>query len=195
MDANTLSTLAENSFSVFVLYLVISSNFLAPLFSCRLQTQIEESMIIRHLLGFLTLTFFVVIASKTQPFSFAQVIGLSGFFYLWFLLTTRMHLHFWMVVIALVGTVYLIHLYQSDLTSDTPTEEEAKRLTFAKQVLTSFAGIFTFLGFFSYLGEKRLEYGSKFTYSTFFLGAASCKGASPKVSFLDSLEAGLFGVN
>jgi hypothetical protein len=192
MDASgTFTTLAENSFAVFVLYLVISSNFLAPLFSCRLQTHIEESMIIRHILGFLTLTFFVVIASKTKPFTFAQVLGLSGFFYAWFLLTTRMHLHFWVTVIMLVGTIYLIHLYQSDLTSDTPTEEEDARLTLAKQILAATAGLVTGVGFISYLGEKRIEYGSKFSIVKFFLGAPSCRGASPKVTFFEAFKAGI----
>lgn len=182
------TTLAENSFSLFVLYLVISSNFLAPLFSCRLRSMIEESMLVRHVLGFLTLTFFVVVATKTKPLSFSQVMGLSGFFYTWFVLTTRMRLAFWFIVISLVGAIYLIHLYQSDLTSDTPTEEEATRLTLVKQILAAVAGIITVVGFLSYVGEKKIEYKSAFKIEKFLLGAPTCKGESPKVGFFDSLR-------
>ncbi len=114
--------------------------------------------------------------------------GLSGFFYTWFLLTTRMRLHFWFIVISLVGAIYLIHLYQSDLTSDTPTEEEAARLTLVKQILAAAAGIITLLGFISYVGEKKIEYKSAFKIEKFLLGAPSCKGETPKVAFFDSLR-------
>jgi hypothetical protein len=190
MDA-ALTNLGENSFSLFVLYLVISSNFLAPLFSCKLREFIEGSMFVRHILGFLTLTFFVVVASKTKPLTFAQVMGLSGFFYTWFILTTRMHLHFWFIVISLVGAIYLIHLYQSNLTSDTPSEEDSAKLTLVKQILAGTAGVITLLGFLSYAGEKKIEYKGGFSIEKFLLGAPSCKSKSPKVGFFDSLK-GLF---
>ena len=184
----SLQTLSANSFSVFVLYLVISSNFLAPLFSCRLRQFIEGSMLVRHVLGFLTMTFFVVIASKSAPLTFAEVMGLSGFFYTWFVLTTRMRIEFWFAVITLVGAIYLIHLYQSDLTSDTPDEEKSNTLNIVKQVLAASAGIITLIGFVSYLGEKKIEYKEKFHLETLLLGAPSCREKTPKVGFFDSLR-------
>lgn len=190
MDSLT-SQISDNAFALFVLYLVISSNFLAPLFSCRLQQHIEGNMLFRHILGFLTLTFFVVLASKTKPLTFAQVMGLSGFFYLWFLLTTRMYIEFWFLMILLVGGIYLIHLYQSDLTSDTPTKEEEERFTLAKQILAAAAGLVTFVGFFIYLGEKKIEYKNRFSYWDFFLGTPSCKGESPDISFLQAFRVGV----
>ena len=125
-----------NSFSLFVLYLVISGNFLAPLFSCRLRQFIENSMVVRHILGFLTLTFFVVVATKSAPMTYAAVLGLSGLFYGWFLMTTRMSLNFWFLVITLLGSVYLIHLYQSDLTSDKPTPQQEEVFNMLKKAFT-----------------------------------------------------------
>lgn len=183
-----LAEFRDNSFSLFVLYLVISSNFLAPLFSCRLREFIEGSMVVRHVLGFLTLTFFVVVASKTKPLTFTQVMGLSGFFYTWFILSTRMHLHFWFIVISLVGAIYLIHLYQSDLTSDTPTEEQQEQFNMVKQILAITGGVVTLIGFLSYFGEKKIEYGSAFKFEKFLLGAPSCRSKTPKVGFFDSLR-------
>jgi NADH:ubiquinone oxidoreductase subunit 6 (subunit J) len=145
-------------------------------------------MLVRHVLGFLTLTFFVVVASKTKPLTFAQVMGLSGFFYAWFVLSTRMHLHFWFMVISLVGAIYLIHLYQSDLTSDTPTEEEQQKFNMIKEILAITAGVVTLLGFLSYLGEKKIEYKGGFKFEKFLLGAPSCRSKTPKVGFFDSLR-------
>ena len=183
--------LPGNAFSLFVLYLVISGNFLAPLFSCRLRDFIENNMIARHVLGFLTLSFFVVVATKSAPMTYANVLSYSAVFYVWFLMSTRMNMTLWGVFILLIGSVYLIHLYQSDLTSDKPTPEEEHRMNIAKQVLTGLAFFTTFIGFISYYGEKRIEYGSKFSHGQFFLGTSSCKGESPSVGFFDSLR-GIF---
>lgn len=180
-----------NSFSLFVLYLVISGNFLAPLFSCRLRQFIEGSMVVRHILGFLTLTFFVVVATKSAPISYAAVMGLSAFFYGWFLMTTRMSLNFWFLFILLIGSVYLIHLYQSDLTSDKPTREQEGVFTMLKKVFTGLAAALTVLGFLAYYGEKRIEYGEKFCHMNFILGVPTCKGESPSVGFFDALR-GIF---
>lgn len=180
--------ISENSFAVFVLYLVIASNFLAPLFSCRLRESIESSMVIRHVLGFLTLTFFVVLANKTKPLSFKQVMVYSGFFYAWFVLSTRIHIEFWLIIIALLGAIYLIHLYQSDLTSDVPTDEEDKFYKQVKMVLSAIAGVITIVGVVIYLGEKQIEYDKNFSYANFVLGAPDCRGKSPKVGFTKSLK-------
>jgi hypothetical protein len=180
-----------NSFSLFVLYLVISGNFLAPLFSCRLRQFIESNMVVRHILGFLTLTFFVVVATKSAPMTYASVLGLSALFYGWFVLTTRMSLNFWFLVITLLGAVYMIHLYKSDLTSDTPTPEQDAALATVEKVLSGLAGAFTIIGFLTYYGQKKMEYGDKFSHERFFLGVPNCKGESPNVGFFDSLR-GIF---
>ena len=180
-----------NSFSLFVLYLVISGNFLAPLFSCRLRQFIENSMVVRHILGFLTLTFFVVVATKSAPMTYAAVLGLSGLFYGWFLMTTRMSLNFWFLVITLLGSVYLIHLYQSDLTSDKPTPQQEEVFNMLKKAFTGLAAALTVLGFLAYYGEKRIEYGEKFSHEKFFLGVPACKGESPNIGFFDALR-GIF---
>ncbi len=185
--------IAGNSFSLFVLYLVISGNFLAPLFSCRLREMIENSMFARHILGFLTLTFFVVIATKSSPMSYQSVMIYSAIFYIWFLLTTRMRLHFWFVFIALIGTVYLIHLYQSDLTSDEPSPEAQEQFDAIKKVLTALAGVITILGVVSYYGEKRIEYGSKFKFEKFILGRQSCKGDTPPITLLETFRGAFKG--
>lgn len=142
----------------------------------------------RHVLGFLTLTFFVVVASKTKPLSFASVMGLSAFFYTWFMLTTRMGLSYWFAVITLVGAIYLIHLYQSDLTSDTPDPEQDVMLSNVKAILAGTAGIITLIGFLSYVGEKKIEYGGAFKIEKFLLGAPECREKSPNVGFFDSLR-------
>jgi hypothetical protein len=181
--------ISTNSFSLFILYLVISGNFLAPLFSCQLQHFIEDTMFFRHILGFLTMTFFVVLANRTNPMTYRGVLSLSGVLYIWFLLSTRMSLRFWTLFILLIGAVYMIHLYQSDLTSDTPTKEEAEKLDETKLILTATAGLVTVVGFLSYLGEKHIEFGSKFKFEQFILGAPRCRRESPSVGFIESMRA------
>lgn len=185
---NLWEVVSENSFAVFVLYLVLSSNFLAPLFPCRLQEFLSESMFVRHILGYLTLTFFVVLSSKTVPLSFAQIMALSAVFYFWFLMTTKMHMTPWFIMITLVGVIYIINLYQTIEPEKVQSEEEQKALSITKQVLAGLAIAVTLIGFLAYFGEKRIEYYGEFSIQKFLLGAPHCKGESPNVGYLKALR-------
>ena len=57
-------TLIFTGRNVFVLYLVLAGQFLDPLFPCHSKRLLENSMLLRHVLGYLTLLFFVVIIDE-----------------------------------------------------------------------------------------------------------------------------------
>ena len=50
-----------------ILYLIISANFLPQTFSCTLQKMLNEHMYIKHIAGWLTLLFFVLLSSSKTP--------------------------------------------------------------------------------------------------------------------------------
>ena len=172
---------------LFVLYLVISSNFLAPTFNCRVQELFNTSMFMKHALGFLTLVFFVVIASISETMSFLNLMLVSIGLYVWFILSTRVHLHTFILLITLLGIVYVIDLYQKKITKPEPTRD--KMLEDVKKVLSILALVVTLVGVVIYLGEKKIEYKSHFSLSKFFLGNPKCRGLSPNVTIGEDLEA------
>jgi hypothetical protein len=177
-----LSLAAKN---VFILYLIISSNFLPNLFGCEVQYQLAHSMLLRHFLGFLTVFFFVSLVDQTQDVDsslnhrFLFAIGI----YTWFILSTRMHLLFWFVLIGCLGGIYIAQIYkENELKKQDPNQEVLSIITSVKHVLTAVAVISTIVGFTIYLRDKRVEYGSSFRFSKFLIGVNKCKslnGNSP----------------
>ena len=85
-------SIQNNSASLFILYLVISSNFFPQTFSCRLQQLLNSSMIVKHLFGFMTLLFFVVATNTKKDITSFNILLISVAIYLWFIISTKMHL-------------------------------------------------------------------------------------------------------
>lgn len=177
----------QNSPSLFILYLVISSNFLAPTFSCQVQRFIQNSMLMRHFLGFLTMTFFVVLTNQKNPIPLSQMFGVSALFYTWFVFTTRMSLVFWIFIILLFAAVYILSLYEKDETDEKKLEDMKK----AKMGLVITGAIVTLIGVLFYYGEKRIEYGEDFQFLKFIIGTPECRGESPTVSTSEAFRAAL----
>ena len=57
-----------------------------------------------------------------------------------------------------------------------------------QSILVTLSFILTIFGFFVYMGNKKKEYGKKFSYITFILGNVGYVGKSPKDNFLDDLS-------
>lgn len=166
-------------YMIFVLYLVISSNFLAQLFSCQLQYILNNSMLAKHFLGYMTLLFFVVLSSgDTQSTSEALLYSLIIYIIFWF--STRISTEYFIVFIILTAAMYIIHLYQKE-----SGVQVSRRLQIVKNILQISMFVVLVVGFFFYIIEKKVEYRKKFSFKTFILGKPICKNKSPKMTGLD----------
>jgi hypothetical protein len=183
--------ISNQTASLFALYLILSSNFLAPLFPCRIQSFLKNSMITRHILGYLTMTFFVVLTNQKNPLEISKLFGLSFLLYIWFILTTRMNVVLFLGLIVLIGSAYILQLYENDLAEKSPEQNQQaiNRIQFAKKIIAIIALILTGIGVALYYGEKRIEYGNKFSYANFILGKPACRGKTPDVSYTDIVKA------
>jgi hypothetical protein len=185
-----MPSLEENSASLFILYLVIASNFLPQTFSCRLQELMNTSMVAKHLFAFLTLLFFVVLSNAKESITPGNIALISLGIYLWFIMSTRIHLSVWIGLIILLGTIYLLQLFETNLKekkqSSNATTIENIQLT--KKILTYLSLAITIIGFIIYLGEKKLEYGNDFSIVTFILGNPKCKGFTPNYSVSNNIK-------
>jgi len=169
-----LKELIPNLISIFVFVLIISGNYLGELFPCKVQKIFSENIFVKHVLGFLTLIFFV---SLTIPEIHEQeyMLVYSTLIYSWFILMAKCHYKIWFVVFAIIGVIYIVKMYKKTL-----KDKDTKMLDKGTDVLSLLSIFLTFFGFLSYMGAKKLEYKSKFKYLTFIFGRPSCRNSSPK---------------
>ena len=98
-------------YNIFIFFLIISSNYLGELFPCRIQKLLSSNMLFKHLFGFFTLSFFVVLTDKTATSErFKYVISRSFMIYCIFLVFVKTHIHFFgfALLIALINLYDLI---------------------------------------------------------------------------------------
>ena len=172
-------------FLIITLYIMISGNFLAPLLSCKVQTLLSESMILRHLMGLLTFIFFVGI-SNVKKHNFVGIIGLSFALYTWYVATTRMDVRLWIPVMLIFAVLFLIQTYENS--QEDRNDKNKSLFETIKQSLVMGAGALTIFGVLVYLGAKNIEYGNQFDIFKFIFGNANCRNSSPDLSIIESLR-------
>lgn len=175
--------------NVFILYLVLAGSFLQPLFPCHSTRLIGNSMIIRHILGFLTLIFFVVVTDTEidDYLPLGTILAVAAAIYAWFLVSSRMSAYWWVALVFLLASLYLVDLYESREKNLTATKQ--KVVEYAKTGIIATSLVTTLIGFLIYVGEKKLEFRGSFDYLTFFLGKEKCADTPSSVPYLKALSA------
>lgn len=203
-----------NIFTIFIFILIISGNFLAQLFPCKLQDELNSNMYLKHIFGLFTMIFFVTLAAPVKDKHIYSVSIKSVFLYVLFMLITKVNVKMFYPIILLLGVTYIIILLKdfeisktnnallskeatinenSDATKNDQIEIEQNNTllqTYDNIIYYSYITIFllTIVGVLAYMGEKKIEYKHKFKYVTFFLGKTICKHSSPSVDMLKSLQ-------
>jgi hypothetical protein len=187
--------------SLFIFYLIISSNFMINLFGCRIQYLFTHNMYLRHLLGFFVVYFFVSLdePSSIIPLHPTKRMLFSLLVYIWFLITTRMSITFWIPFIVLLTLVYVVQIYKEYETKQkTPDDVKIERMRKAQLYILGFVGLLTIIGFIHYLGGKKYEYGNKFSYRRFIFEKPSCNDhalhMNGAVNLFDSIKLALFNI-
>lgn len=160
--------------SLFTLYLVISGNFLASLLGCRIQHLFINNMLLKHLLGFMTLHFFILLGDDEYNIKDPnkQILLTLGI-YLLFLITTRLQYNAWIIFIILTSTLYILYNYRKNDNIEQATKDNIQKV---EQILLALNTIVIILGFLIYLGDKKIEYKEKFDPVLFIFGKPECKG-------------------
>lgn len=172
---------------LFLLFLTIGGNFLAPLFPCQVQELFTTSIYHKHILAFCTLFFAIVLASdmvKDLTLLFRKTILL----YLLFVFITKMDKNFFLLFLLILGSKYLLENQIDNLPKDTP-EETINKYKKINKILLYVLIIIGIVGFLIYFGEKKYEYGANFDFITFIFGKTICSGNKLKnTSYLNSLR-------
>jgi hypothetical protein len=181
--------------SLFIFLLIISGNFLAELFPCRFQKDLNDIIALKHIFGFLTLLFFVVLQTPLETFNLIDAFKNSCGLYVMFLLLINSH-HITFIVSMLLLTIsYILTLKikENNTTLESDEDEMAilntnnniKRIQKYIHISIGFVILF---GFLSYLGSKKSEYKKKFSYFTFIFGKTICANDGSKLSYMTGLQ-------
>jgi hypothetical protein len=177
----------SNGFYLALVYLVISGNYLGSLFGCKIQQLFRENMLVKHVLGLFTSYFLIILSTPPENYTAESTLVLTLVIYMWFFLTTKMHVYFWIPMILSVLGAYLLWVYKKQKLAK--EEEWKKWVESIQRVAVLFAGVLTAMGVVAYYGEKKLEYGDDFTAWKFWMGVPECRYATPPVSITTSMLA------
>lgn len=196
------------SHGVFLLILIISANFLAETFPCKIQELLQSDMKLKHLFGFLTMLFFVVTSLSNKPSGLFSQFWLTVELYILFLLVSKTPPQIFLLLTGLFAINYILHLVKDDAKNRITIEDNNNNnnnnnksikkwlindphilLQYIDRVMIFLNVIelcLLFFGVMSFMGEKKLEYKGKFQYHYFFLGKPSCRGLLSKTSIWSS---------
>jgi uncharacterized membrane protein YozB (DUF420 family) len=164
--------------SVFVLYLIVACNFLANTFGCKTQQLLKNNMYVKHLIGLLTLFFFITIVTATTDTQdetiFFKKFSAAVLLYVVFLASTRTKGIFFNIFLSLIGANFLIHAYIDTLDKE-KFRERIDKLRMYGRWLNRLALVVLVVGVIIYTMEKRKEYKENWKTSKFIFGNITCK--------------------
>lgn len=180
-----------------ILSLIMSANYLGELFPCRVQSIFSKNMIVKHILGLLSLMFFVVL-TRPELYTSSNFVYVSVLLYGFFMFLSKLNHIIWFIVFGIFAVLYVSYIYLTQIESENqinrskigdntvspdnddkiPTQNITEKIetikTVQKYLLISVFPI-TLIGFIHYLGEKKLEYGlHTFNYRQFLFGKPKC---------------------
>jgi len=174
-----LAFLSKSAILILSIYILISSNILLGLLSCRMRKLIVNSMVIKHCVGiFLFFVLNVITDSDVENKDIVYIIGLTLITYIWFVLTTKMPLGMSLVVIGLIITIFALKTYNKyyslSIENDLEKEKCFKTIEQLQNILAIFTFILTIIGVFMYYNEKIKKYREKFKLFDFVIGTPHC---------------------
>ena len=168
---------------VLLFILIVSGNYIGKLLPCRVQHKLEHNMILKHFIGILTLSFFVILSlTSYDKLSNIKKILLSFLLYIFFLAFAKTHYSVWFTLIILTSIIYILYLVKQDieenrylLFKNKNKEENINLLTKINKIISYLTLIIVFVGTIVYYLQKKKEYKKNFNFFKFFIGNTKCK--------------------
>ncbi len=163
---------------LFFFFLIVSGNYIGQLLSCNIQHKFITNRYTTHILGLMTMYFFVTFVDSEKfqnpMISVATAFGL----YLWFIIISLTAHKYTLLVILLIFSIYISNnifdYYLKREIDDKHFEYLNKIKNYLQFGLLIASIIVTIYSFLIYLSKKKIEYGKKFNYGTFFFGVPQC---------------------
>jgi len=173
--------------AIVLLYLIISSNFIADIFGCTFRKLLRKNTLVKHGLAYLTLLLFVTAQTDwSQDYAFGNLMGYSFSYYFIFVITTKLPFRFLIPILLIFTFMYYIDIYKNTLlkgndAGQTPLSEVRNMYVFQdirkyQQLFLNISLLLCFIGFIVYFRNKQAIFGSKFNLLKFFSSGAKCTG-------------------
>jgi hypothetical protein len=157
-----------------ILVIIICADAMKSLLPCDLRRMIKYNLGFKHLIAYLTLLIFVEVAELAEEKeNFKSIILTSLILYLWFILTTKMYMPFFIIVYLIFALIYIMHLYEKR--SSELNNSEKENIDKIRKILYIISIILTFLGVIFYYKIKMKEYNKNFDLIKFIFGSIKCK--------------------
>jgi hypothetical protein len=191
---------------LFVLYLIISGNYVGELFNCGMQ-KLFGNYAVKHLLGVLTMYFFVTLLSPGIDWHPVIIAAATLIMYVIFVISNRSEPTVQLMFIGVLAIIYLLQMgrdYKSkqiesmlaagDKRGMDKAFKEIQMLVRTQWGLAIMALVLVVMGHMIYIGKKRIEFGGKFNYLRLF-GGTKCSFKDPR--YISPYEAFLrfFGIH
>ena len=187
--------------TLFIIYLLISCNFLANLFSCNLQQLLSENMFVKHIFGFLTMLFCIIYLDSNiiKESKYMEGFLYAIIFYIWFWLTTKTHLYTTLIILMLLLIVYILQIHKNTLYQELEKEQKLEKdqkqqeieqkeldqklielekyinnIQLSQHIIIGSALVITIIGFIYYYIEKKREYKDNWNSLKFIFGKNVC---------------------
>ena len=157
--------------------LIISGNYIGNLVSCRTQYLFNNNIYVKHLIGFISLYFFIILVElDINPFK-ALILSIPMYFY--FIMLTKSQSTFFVSIIILLIILVFLHNYKSYLDKKKKLSKieliYIKNINIVRKIVIGIILTFTLMGFLIYLGMKKVEYKNNFNLKDFLFGKIVCK--------------------
>ena len=170
----TQLSLLVSQLSIFLF--IIAGNYAGDLYSCGLRHLFNEYMILKHIIGFFIMLFFIGLLQKEVTL-FIKIIQ-SIFLYLWYILIMRAPTIITLITIILICIIFLINIYIEDIKNkkvqSNNNKENDSKITYYQNI----ANILFIISFFiSLIGTiifvllLKNKLGNNFNIYQFILGS------------------------
>lgn len=184
-------------YCIFTFFLLICADSTASLFPCQLRRVLDNNLILKHAMVYLTITFLIVLLENIPDKSLNKIFSVSFYLYVTFILISKTEYGFFIPILILTAVIYILYLKREEFHKREETASKIEKEDLEKKhdliikinnALIIIIFILTIIGFLVYMGRKKIEYKNNFNYLTFIFGKIECEGSSSTVDYSTSLK-------
>jgi len=167
--------------ALLLLYIVMVSSFLEPLFSCDLQRLFTESIVAKHILGIISTFFLITLTNEDEIKSLPEMFKTTGIIYGMYILSIKSKARFALLMLGTLTADQILRV-QVGIIDRRETEKLARDGDLAlKNKLVQLRAALTWVivalivgGMLHYYIRARREFGDQFSTVAFFAGTKKC---------------------
>jgi len=167
--------------ALLLLYVIMVSSFLEPLFSCDLQRLFTESIVAKHILGIISTFFLITLTNEDEIRSLPEMFKTTGIIYGMYILSIKSKARFALLMLGTLTADQILRV-QVGIINKRDTEKVARDGDLAlKNKLIKVRAAMTWVivalivgGMLHYYIRARMEFGDQFSTVAFFAGTKKC---------------------